>query len=145
MKNQSKNIDRVKLVMWEDYLKTNMAEDEPSVFGTGMRSDFVMGNLIKIKGKTFAIAGKSPKKGMVMLMPVGKVTDTQEHVRCADKVTCPNCNIKMSDSFELRDYGTIMCDYCGTEYDYNEEIIVSYSSHVKNRGAAAKEVEVENG
>lgn len=50
---------------------------------------------------------------------------------CTNEIVCPYCGYTMSDSLEMEDDGSWICDHCNIEFNYNRNISISYTSKKK--------------
>jgi len=56
-----------------------------------------------------------------------------EEKRFEGNITCPYCGNEVGDSWEMSDSGEEECGECGSKFDYEREVEITYSSYPKER------------
>ncbi len=49
------------------------------------------------------------------------------------EIVCPHCGYEQSDSWEYGSKGTVDCDECGKDYQFQRDELVTYTTWIKDK------------
>lgn len=97
------------------------------IFLTETNKEMNIGDNIELNSKTYTICNIYPSKNLAGVREFNFVEDEEVEETSEEVFTCPYCNYKDDDAFELPDYGEIECPQCGSKLKYEREVTVSYN------------------
>jgi hypothetical protein len=96
-------------------------------------------DVFKFKDKFYAVSMVSKKRGFAGVREINYNPDGEEQLY-ESLLKCPYCGNENQDSWEIEDSsGERECGRCNSEYEYEREVSVSYSTYPK-KGNDIKEV-----
>lgn len=123
----------MKVILFDEYLKTiNNKDFKPNVICEINSINEFPDGLISIQGKLARCCSFCNTKDILTIKYVETPIDEFEIFQ-NNEIKCPYCGNEQTDSWEYSDDGTEICDSCGSEYEYQRVVDVSYTTTIKKR------------
>ena len=102
-------------------------------------SDADIYNILKFKDKYYVVSIISHEREFAGVKEIDYKSKGEQHSYTYN-LKCPYCGYENTDSWEMDDSsGEVECGRCGSEYEYEREVSVSYSTYPK-KGKDIKEI-----
>ena len=123
----------MKVILFKEYLKTiNNKDFKPNIICEIKSIDAFPDGLVDIEDKIARCCSFDTKNDLLTIEYIDNIIDEDEIFQ-HDEIKCPYCGKQQSDSCEYSDDGTEICDSCGTEYEYERIVDVSYTTTIKKK------------
>lgn len=123
----------MKVILFKEHLKTiNDKEFKPNVICEIKSINAFPDGLVYIKEKIARCCSLDTKNDLLTIEYIDNIIDEDEIFQ-HDEIKCPYCGKEQSDSWEYSDDGSEICDSCGTEYEYERIVDVSYTTTIKKK------------
>ena len=123
----------MKVMLFSENLKTiHNKEFKPNIICEINPIDCFPNGLVYIQGKLARCCSFDTKNDFLTIEYVNNPIDEDEIFQ-HDEIKCPYCGIEKSDSWECSDDGSEICDTCGSEYEYERIVDVSYTTTIKKK------------
>lgn len=130
----------MRVILFKDDLKTIHNEEfKPNTICEIKPITSFPDGLVYIQGKLARCCSLSIKEDILTIEYVNDPIDECEIFK-HDEIKCPYCGREESDSWEYSDDGSDICDTCGSEYEYERVVDVSYTTTIKKRNTDITEL-----
>lgn len=123
----------MKVMLFSEYLKTIHNKDfKPAVICEIQSINEFPPGLISIEGKLAKCCSFSTEKDFLTIEYIQEPINEDE-IFMHEEIKCPYCGAEQSDSWDYSDSGDEHCDTCGSEYQYERIVEVTYTSTIKKK------------
>lgn len=123
----------MKVMLFSENLKTiHNKEFKPNIICEIIPIDCFPDGLVHIQGKLARCCSFDLRNDFLTIEYVNNLIDEDEIFQ-HNEIKCPYCGIEKSDSWEYSDDGSEICDTCGSEYEYERIVDVSYTTTIKKK------------
>ncbi len=123
----------MRIILFSEFLKTIHDKDyQPNTICEISSIDCFPDGLVYIQGKIARCCSFSVKENFLTIEYVNNPIDEDEIFQ-HDEIKCPYCGNEKSDSWECSDDGNETCDACGSEYEYERIVDISYTTTIKKK------------
>ena len=130
----------MKVMLFSENLKTiHNKEFKPNIICEINPIDCFPDGLVNIEGKLARCCSFDIKNDFLTIEYTNEPIDENEIFQ-HDEIKCPYCGTEKSDSWEYSDDGSERCDTCGSEYEYERIVDVSYTTTIKKKNTNITEL-----